>query len=214
MRNTLLICVVVLTGCSTASTTPALTARVHALEVEVAELRAAANARAATDRQSTSADGVRRASDAMMRAASANCKDVSIPIGAQINLPVAFDVGKTSMHGGDRITITEVLGSRSDFAVGGVYLVRGDYTLASADEATLGFSIGAIDPADACTFGNNRGRQHVARGSGKFELATTIVHRGYPGVSFFVEGVDGSGGRLFGAGSGSVQFGKGDFLQR
>jgi outer membrane murein-binding lipoprotein Lpp len=204
---------ILVTGCASGPTSSArLEARVRALEAELAELRATVNARA-TERHEGSVDAVRRATDAM-HAATTNCKDVSIPSGTEINIPVAFDLGRTTTHGGDQITITDIRGTRGEFAVGGIYLVRGEYTLASADEAILGFGVGAVDVADACTFGNTRGRQRVTRGSGKFELATTFVHRGYPGISFFAAGVDGSGGRLVGAGSGGVQFGKGEFLQR
>ncbi len=211
----LLFSVLALASCAPPpSSSKALEARVHALEAQVAELRAAANARAEADKKLESTDSVRRAYDAMMGIAGQNCKDVSVPEGTQIDIPVAFELGKTTMRAGDRITITEVRGTRSDFAVGGVYLVRGEYTLASADEATLAFSASAIDPHDACTTGNGRGRLHVTRGSGKFELARTLVARGHPGLSFFVDSVDGSGGFLHGAGSGTVQFGKGDFLAR
>jgi hypothetical protein len=205
-RQAHLLVPVFLAGCAGAPSSPALDARVRALEIEVAQLRA--------QRQTANADGnmVSRANDAK-RIASAGCKDVSIPSGTQIDIPVAFEAGTAKMQPGDRITITEVRGTRGDFAIGGAYLVRGEYTLASADEATLGLSVGATDPTDACTSNNNRGRQHVSRGSGKFELATTFVHSGYPGVSFFIDGVDGSGGRLFGKGSSSVQFGKGDLFR-
>jgi hypothetical protein len=199
-------CALLLAGCASRSSD--LDARVRALEGEVAKLRVAVAARPAEPPQS--ADVARRAAE-LMQLLSAGCKDVSIPAGTQIDIPVAFDIGRSSTTSGDRITITEVRGTRPDFAVGGIYLVRGEYTLASAAAATIALGVGATDPHDACTMNNTRGRQHVVRGSGTFELATTFVHRGHPGISFFVEGADGSGGQFHGPGSGGVRFGKGDF---
>jgi len=165
-------------------------ARLHKLEVEVAELRGRVE---------------QMGHDDFM--ASSRCRktiDVTIPEGTQMTMPVAFDVGRTNTRPGDRITITEISGTRPDFAIGGTYLVRGEYTLASADEAVLGFSVTALDPGDGCTSGNPRGKVHITRGSGKFELANPIAYRGHPHVSFYVHG----------EGSGGVYFGKGDFLEQ
>ena len=200
--NRLVLCTLLIAGCSSAPNP--LEARVHALEGEVAELRATLTQVKARPAEATEAQ---RARDAM-QLLQQNCKDVSIPEGTTIDVPVAFDLGVSTTVPGDRITIKEVRGTRSDFALGGVYLVRGEYTLASADEATLALGVGATDPHNACTMGNTRGRQHVMRGSGTFELATTFVHRGYPGISFFPAG---GNAPLRGAGGGGLRFGKGEF---
>ncbi len=112
---------------------------------------------------------------------------------------VAFDVGKTNLHAGDSITIREVHGTRPDFAVDGIYRVRGDYTLASADKATIGFNI-----TGGCTRNATLNVQAVKRGSGTFELATKIAYVGQPHVTFYIEG----------NGSGGVYFGKGEYLQK
>lgn len=76
--------------------------------------------------------------------------------------------------------------------------MRGDYTLASANEASLGLYV-----TGGCTHGNGRASVNVKKGSGTFELATKIVYVGQPHVTFYVEG-DGAGG---------VYFGKGEYLQ-
>ncbi len=170
---------------SCASDTSKLEARVHELEREVADLRGRVSAERRTD----------------LIASEPPCvpKNDSIAAGTQFSSPVAFDLGRTDLRSGDSITIREVLGTRPDFAVDGVYLVRGDYVLASADEASLGFSV-----TGGCTQGNTRGQQSVKKGSGKFELATKIVYVGQPHVTFYVSG----------QGSGGVYFGKGDFLYK
>ena len=129
---------------------------------------------------------------------------VSIPDASQMTTAVAFNLGQTNTRGGDRVTITEVRGTRGDFAVGGSYLVRGQYTLASADEADLAFHVTAVDPSEACSNTNPRQVQHVTRGSGTFEVAHTISIHGYPHVTLYIGG----------SGSSGVYFGKGDFLQR
>jgi hypothetical protein len=46
----------------------------------------------------------------------------------------------------------------------------------------------------------------------RFELARTLVARGYPGLSFFATAS--SSGFLRGAGLSTVEFGKGEFLER
>ena len=183
---------VALAGCASSDTSK-LEARVASLEKEVAELRAA---RQMADRESRT--------DAAQRAGCTNSIDVNIDPATQFRDVVAFEVGKTDVRSGDRIAITEVRGTRPDFAVGGVYLVRGEYTLASADDASLGFSVTATQSGEGCTHGNSRGSKTITRGSGSFELATPIPYTGYPHVSFYVKG----------NGSGGVYFGKGEFLQR
>ena len=144
-------------------------------------------------------DGARATS-----AACAHVYDIDVPATTQFPSSVAFDVGRTSLRAQDRIVITEVRGTRSDLAVGGMYLVRGEYTLSSASEAVINFSVTATSPGDGCTQGNPRAHQNVKRGSGTFELANVISYPGHPHVSFYVDG----------HGSGGVYFGKGDTLLR
>jgi hypothetical protein len=183
-----------------------LDARIHDLELQVAQLRAEVNAHGRTDGRDITNAGPEWAPHG--HGGGSPCVRVlpapSIPDAAQMTNSVPFDLGQTSNRGADRITITDVHGTQGDFAIGGSYVVRGQYTLASTDEADLAFYITAIDPADGCGDVNRRQTQHVTRGSGTFELANTIGIRGYPHVTFYVGGASTSG----------VYFGKGDFLQR
>ncbi|HEX4513912.1 MAG TPA: hypothetical protein VH054_10260, partial [Polyangiaceae bacterium] len=91
----------------------------------------------------------------------------------------------------------DVRGTRKDFAVDGIYVVRGDYTLASANEAVLGLNV-----TGGCTSHTERGHVAIKKGSGSFELAVKVAYVGQPAVTFYVDGT----------GSGGVHFGKGDFL--
>ena len=123
--------------------------------------------------------------------------DISFPSATTFPEVVPFDLGRTNLRSGDKITIREVRGTRKDFAVDGVYVVRGDYTLASADEAVL-----ALGVTGGCTSHNDRGRVTLKKGSGTFELATKVAYVGQPHVSFYVNG----------EGAGGVYFGKGEYL--
>jgi hypothetical protein len=136
------------------------------------------------------------ASKAMARA---QCKpiDISFPDTTKFPEVVPFDVGRTDVRSGDKITIREVRGTRKDFAIDGIYQVRGDYTLASADEAVIGLNV-----TGGCTSHTERGHVTVKKGSGTFEVAVKIAYVGQPHVTFYVNG----------EGSGGVYFGKGDFL--
>jgi hypothetical protein len=140
--------------------------------------------------------------DALAKAADrATCKPIDISFPSSTTFPVAvpFEIGHTDLHGGDRITITEVRGTQPDFAIDGIYLVRGDYTLSSADEAVIGLNV-----TGGCTSGTERGHVGVKKGSGKFEVAVKIAYVGQPHVTFYVNG----------QGSGGVYFGKGDYLYK
>ncbi len=193
MRRLLALLVAVpLAGC--APSTPNLEARIHDLELQIAQLRAEVRAHGRVDTWSRTG-------------ASPSCTTPhaapTIPDAAQMTNTVPFDIGQTSNQGADRITITDIHGTQGDFAIGGSYVVRGQYTLASADDADLAFFVTAIDRADACGSVNPRQTQHVTRGSGTFELANTLGISGYPHVTFYVGG----------SGTSWVYFGKGNFLQ-
>jgi hypothetical protein len=128
--------------------------------------------------------------------------DASVPTQTQFPHAVDFELGRTNLRSGDRVDIKEVRGTRPGFEKGGMYVVRGEYTLVSADQASLGFSVTASQRGEGCTTGNGRATQVVQRGSGTFELTTAIVYEGYPHVSLYVDG----------NGIGGVYIGKGQYL--
>jgi hypothetical protein len=136
-----------------------------------------------------------------------------------------FDkLGKTGFAEGDRITITEIRGTRRRFEVGGTYLVRGTYTLGSRDRALLAVytTVAATSPGDEFTFRNRAlraaaaqdaaldvlrhpgaatspdGTKHsmnVEKGSGEFALEKTLEEAGNLHVSFYADG--GSFGEVY-----------------
>jgi hypothetical protein len=132
--------------------------------------------------------------------------EATVPADTKMDQAVAFETGRSTLRPFDRIEITEVKGTSSHFAVGEDYVVRGEYTLESVDEADLSFTVTAIRRGEGCTTDNPRGRIKIKRGSGKFELVGPILYQGYPHV-WFGRGVGGSDTE-------GVYFGKEDFLLR
>ena len=128
--------------------------------------------------------------------------DITFPQSTTFPHNVSFAVSNSDVrhHRGDKIVIREVRGTRADFAVGSIYLVRGEYTLSSLDRALLVFSTTAKEPGEGCTKGNPRGRIEITRGSGAFELASPIPYLGYPHIWFRV-GDESAGGVYFGSGA-------------
>jgi len=125
--------------------------------------------------------------------------DVSVPKGTQFPHAVGFAIGRSDLKPDDRIVIEEVRGTRPSFEVGGIYLVRGKYTLGSRADARLSLTVTTRTPGD-CTKGNGRGVLDVRRGSGSFELASVFAYEGYPHVWFRV-GDQSAGGVYFGRGA-------------
>ncbi len=180
MRWTLAFVPIVFSACSHGDT-KALEQRVATLEAQMAAL------------------------DAKATPGGASCTqmfDTSVPAGTVFGDPLAFDVGATDFAPGDAITITEVKGTRKAFEVGGVYLVRGEYVLASADRSEIAFTITTPRPGE-CTRGDRRNVATVARGSGKFEVASSMPYAGFPHLYFTRPG-----------GHRGAYFGKDAFLQR
>ncbi len=190
---------VILAGC--APSTSKLDARIHDLEIQVAELRG----RLAERQAATTPTSQASRESVMDKVLGRTCTplDTTFPNKTTFDNAVAFDVGRSDVHGGDRIVITDVHGTAPELAQHGVYVVRGEYTLASADEAAITFTVTATNPNEGCTKDNPRARQTVKKGSGKFEVATTVAYQGHPHVWFDV------GNNVSGGG---VYFGKGDFL--
>lgn len=143
-----------------------LEARPHGLEQQIAELRADV-----------------KASTAMQQ-----CKTMhstSVPEATTFDAAVPFAIGESHLRDSDRIVIHELRGTRDHVEVDGAYVVRGEYTLASADEASLGFTVRTTESGQ-CTDGmNSRGHLVVKRGSGSFELAMLIPYSGDASLSFF-----------------------------
>lgn len=132
--------------------------------------------------------------------------DITFPETTRFPHEVSFGVGESDVrhHRGDKIVIREVRGTRATFEVGGIYLVRGEYTLRSVDKAVLVFSTTARLPGEGCTKGNPRGRVAITRGSGTFEVASPIPYLGYPHIWF----------RVRDESAGGVYFGSGAFLKK
>ncbi|NUP11073.1 MAG: hypothetical protein HOW73_33935 [Polyangiaceae bacterium] len=141
----------------------------------------------------------------LQRRATGACvsRDASVPSQTAFPYSLEFAAGATTLAEGDAITISNVEGTRPAFAVGGMYRVRGHYTLRSAAEATLLLSVTATASNEGCTTGIERASIKVQRGSGEFDLATTIPYEGHPHVSFYANGSN----------AGGVYFGKDSFLR-
>lgn len=133
------------------------------------------------------------------RVAAPACVDVSVPPSAEFPFALSFQQARATTKAGDVIDIREVRGDRQRLERGGTYLVRGRYTLSSAEKATLLLSVTAMRRGEGCTTGSSpRGRVTVSRGSGDFELATVLPYEGEPHVTFYVDGRNG-GGVYFGS---------------
>lgn len=182
-----MVALVTAAGCG-AGGSPELQARVDRLEAEVAALKSQG----------------RVPHPAPAPRSARTCVDVNVPTSTQFPFVLDVERGSTSTKAGDAIEIQEVRGTRPQLEQGGTYLVRGTYTLSSADEATLLFSVTAERPGEGCTSGNSRGSIRASKGSGEFELATVVPYQGKPHVTFYVDGQNGGG----------VYFGKGASLKK
>lgn len=176
-----------LIGCG--GKTEALEARVGRLEQEIAELKGA------------------QKNSSPSRTARSGCKrvlDTDFPDNTAFRYAVDYELGATNVKTDDQIVINEVRGTEPSFEVGGIYLVKGRYTLASAPNATLLLSVTATERGEGCTSGNGRASVQVDKGAGVFELAAPIPYPGQPHVTFYVNG----------ANAGGVYFGKDRFLKK
>ena len=130
--------------------------------------------------------------------------DDSVAPGTVFSHDVSFEIGATDLPPGDSIRILQVLGTASTFEVGGVYRVRGEYTLQSADDARIALTVSATEPGFGCTHGNGSNVAHVVRGTGTFEVSSPILYEGNPHVYF-----TGLPSKTTG-----VYFGRGAFLRK
>ena len=122
---------------------------------------------------------------------------------SQMSIPmhrVPFEKGLREFYDDDNIVIDEVWCSGDKLAPGEIIIVKGTYTLASHDEASLAFYVTSSGPS-GWTDVNPQQQTQVKKGSGKFELRHTLV-KGYPHVSFY--------GKPNGDSFGGVYFGQGE----
>lgn len=119
---------------------------------------------------------------------------------------VRFENGKTNLRNGDHITVTEVLGTADTFVPGNVYLIKGIYTLASHERASLEAHTTLRNPPYTTSSNANVQGTDVSKGSGTFSVMLPMWRDGWPHVSFYPAG----GGEGFGG----VYFGTGDSVYR
>lgn len=145
------------------------------------------------------ATGARAGSDAETPATPARKPDAS----AKSEFPhaVKFEQGATRFTNGDKITIVEVRGTADTFRPGDVYWIRGTYTLASHERATLAAYTTARNTAEGTGPSLKIQSTVVDQGSGTFTLILPMSCHGWPHVSFYpAEGGESFGGNYFGTG--------------
>ena len=114
---------------------------------------------------------------------------------------VPFEQGATQFLNGDKITILEVRGTADSFAPKNIYLIKGSYTLASHDRATIAAYITAKDAENGTSPTLAVQSTVVDRGDGTFTLQLPMSCRGWPHVSFYpADGGGDFGGNYFGTG--------------
>jgi beta-lactamase regulating signal transducer with metallopeptidase domain len=114
---------------------------------------------------------------------------------------VRFEPGATHFSDGDQIKILEVSGTADTFAPGNIYCIKGRYTLASRDRATIAAYTTARDAENGKSASLKVQSTVVDRGSGSFTLYLPMLARGWPHVSFYpADGGDSFGGNYFGTG--------------
>ncbi len=168
-----------LVACAGESHDAALRARVARLERQVAELSA-------------------REASRPSRSSCARVVDASVPPGTRFTYDVAVAPTTSNLATGDAVTIRSVRGTRADLAPGGDYVVRGTYTLASADVATLALNVTAVRSGEGCSRNDGQDELAVRRGSGSFELRERMPYPGKPHLTFYVAG-QAHGGMYFAA---------------
>ena len=83
---------------------------------------------------------------------------------------VKFEQGATHFSNGDKITIVEARGTADTFTPRNIYWIRGTYTLASHDRATLLASVTARDHAEGKSRTFQPQTANVTKGHGTFTL--------------------------------------------
>ncbi|HVX14989.1 MAG TPA: M56 family metallopeptidase [Pirellulales bacterium] len=125
----------------------------------------------------------------------------TLPARSEFPYVVKFEQGATKFLEGDKISILEVRGTAETFEPGEIYWIKGTYTLASRDEATLAAYTTAKHAADGTSKSYRTQTTKIKKGSGDFTLFLPMACEGWPHVSFYPSGGgEGFGGNYFGTG--------------
>jgi beta-lactamase regulating signal transducer with metallopeptidase domain len=123
------------------------------------------------------------------------------PSAADFPYVVRFEQGASKLLQGDKIDITEVRGTAETMTLGNTYWIKGTYTLASHDRASLMVAVTAASAADATGPTLKTQSAVVNKGTGTFKLLYAMICKGSPHVSFYPIGGGGDfGGAYFGTG--------------
>jgi beta-lactamase regulating signal transducer with metallopeptidase domain len=123
------------------------------------------------------------------------------PSDADFPQIVHFERGASKLQEGDKIDITEVRGTATTMSPGDVYWIKGTYTLASHDRASLTINVTAASASDGWGPSLKTQSVDVTKGSGTFTLLYAMICKGWPHVSFYPKGNGGDfGGTYFGTG--------------
>ena len=140
-------------------------------------------------------DNVYRIEPTSAPAGSSYIDNASLPHAVRV------EQGATRFLDGDKITILEVRGTADTFAPGNIYRIKGTYSLASHDRATLAVYTTAMDAENARSTPLKVQSTVIDKGDGTFTLFLPMTCRGWPHVSFYpADGGDGFGGNYFGTG--------------
>ncbi|HEX7378529.1 MAG TPA: hypothetical protein VF278_15525 [Pirellulales bacterium] len=135
--------------------------------------------------------------------------------GSQFPYTVKFEQGATKFFKGDKITILEVRGTAETFTPGDIYWIKGTYTLASHEAATLAAYTTAKHAADARSKSYTAQTMKIEKGDGTFALFLPMACEGWPHVSFYsTDDGEGFGGNYFGTGESVLKHFTGGSLRR
>ena len=114
---------------------------------------------------------------------------------------VKFEQGATRFQNGDKITILEVRGTADTMSPGNNYRIKGTYTLASHDRATLAAYTTASKAANGTGPTHKVQSTMVNPGTGTFTLVLPMSCEGWPHLSYYpTDGGSDFGGNYFGTG--------------
>ena len=124
-----------------------------------------------------------------------------VPTFAELPYAVPFEQGASRLLNGDKISILEIRGTSRTFMPDNTYMIKGTYTLATHQRATLAASITAMDAAHWVGAWDEHQTAVVNQGTGTFTLVLPMTCHGWPHLSFYpAEGGSDFGGSYFGTG--------------